>query len=408
MLSTFTLFTLANAWGSRGIPNRGRPNTSYLSRFPTTPTVTVQAGASVSSALSQCNVLVGSGYCTIRLAGNPSDSPISLSRSKTKLTAASGVVVTSSGPGAFVEISGGVKEVVVDGLDLKGHRSFEVFGVIVSGKAKKVAVLNCKIHDFDGDNAHGIAVYGGGPSVIVHVLIRGNQIYDMRLGSSEAIVVNGFVRKWAITDNHVYDVNNIAIDAIGGEGTYPPSTTGGRVLPSARDSAYSGFIEDNLVERMSTSTNPAYGSRRSWAAGIYIDGANRVLIQRNTVIDTPWAYEIGAENCLITRDIIMRDNTARGSYYGDLVLGGYARKGYLLFPGINCNPLVSSDSSEGHGYVQKITVEDNNFETTDGTEDNILPQFRVTNAIIRQPGVEPVNENGDGSATGDGNAIRTT
>lgn len=118
--------------------------------------------------------------------------------------------------------------------------------------------------------------------------------------------------------------------------------------------------------------------------------------------------ELGAENCVITEDIIVKRNSVVNNFYGVFLAGGYRRRGFLSHKSIQCNPLKTRDNDEGHGYVQRITVDDNEFSTEGGKEDNILVQFRTTYAIVSEPGVSPKNAGGNGSAKGDENAIRTS
>ena len=51
-----------------------------------------------------------------------------------------------------------------------------------------------------------------------------NELANLTLGSSEALVVNGNVKDFLIEGNRVHDTNNIAIDVIGFEGTAPDPT----------------------------------------------------------------------------------------------------------------------------------------------------------------------------------------
>jgi hypothetical protein len=102
--------------------------------------------------------------------------------------------------------------------------SFVPAGVFVTGTAHHIDLRDLDVHDIQtkSADAHGIAVYGtSGDRPIHDVVIDGNTVHDNRLGSSESVVVNGNVRGWAITHNHVYRNDNIGIDAIGFEGKSP-------------------------------------------------------------------------------------------------------------------------------------------------------------------------------------------
>lgn len=413
LLSLFLILSpLADAWGSAPVNPSNRPDRTFEANFPSTPTFTVPARGSVASILAKCNGVVGpTGYCWIRLTGNPKDKSIKLTRSRTKLTS-NGAEIRSKGPITFVSIGSGVREIVVADLNIRGHTSREVFGVYVRGSnIKHVVIRNNNVYKFNGkESAHGIAVIGTGAESISDVVVDRNEVYNMKTGFSESIVVNGNVERWEIINNYVHDVNNIAIDAIGGEGEYKPLKNASG--PREDDIARKGFIENNTVERMSTKSNPKYRRKRTWAAGIYVDGAKDIVIEGNTILKCPWGIEIGAENCVVTKNILARFNSVSGSYFGDLLVGGYAARGFLddKMGKIQCNPLKSKDRDEGHGNVEMITIEDNDLlsKSSKVKEEVVFLEKRIRYAIIKQAGVTPVDANGDGSATGDENAIRTS
>ncbi len=402
-------------WGSDTLLNDShRPERSWMANFSNTADVI--AGNTLGTAISSCDSVVGvDQYCVVEVAQAPTDLPLVITRSKTKLQGMPNVALTATGNGTFLEIQSGTHEIILSGLDLEGHQASNfIAGIQVDGdNISHIAILNNKIHDFKvGDNdAHGIAIYGEGQTedkAITDIIIEGNEVYDMKTGSSENIVVNGNVTHWEINNNHVHDANNIGIDAIGGEGTAGTQTVGGKKFPSDIDAARYGFIENNTIENLSTQTNPAYDQQHSWMAAVYIDGGHHIKITGNHAINTAWGYEIGAENCMTSAHILLENNTATASHFGDIVLGGYAERGYKnANPAINCDPGNTRDANEGHGYVENITVRNNSF-SGGGSEDTIAPQFRLTHTIIAQPSAVAVNDQGDGSATGDGNAIKTT
>ena len=50
-----------------------------------------------------------------------------------------------------------------------------------------------------GADAHGIAVYGtSAPDSVHNIVIDGNELYDLILGSSEGLVLNGNVSQFII------------------------------------------------------------------------------------------------------------------------------------------------------------------------------------------------------------------
>ena len=403
------------AWDALPVLDKHYPNVSWEQRFSAQPDVI--ATGSIDDAIYSCNDVVGAnGFCVVQIADTATRTPLYLDRSRTKLVGFEGMSpLTSKNNESVISVESNTRQIVLENLELQGHnaKSKEVFGIVIAGEnINGVVVRGNHIHDFSSrENAHGIAVYGSGAAAkdaIRHVLIENNNVHDMKTGSSESIVVNGNVLRWAIVGNTVKDVNNIAIDAIGGEGTSSTSVlASGRIVPGPRDKARYGFILNNHVENMSTQGNPAYGNAHSWAAAIYVDGGTRIKIEGNTVINTPWAYDVGAENCLTTSHITIVNNSAIGSRYGDLLLGGYSETGYRRDSSIECNPLTSFDSSEGHGYVARIRTSGNSFQSTNTLEEKILPQYRLRGAVILDSGVESVNTDRNGGASGDQNAILT-
>jgi hypothetical protein len=401
-------------WGATPVKEKYRPKTNWLNSFSDSPDII--ADGSINSAVEQCDDIVGKGkYCVVGIPGRVLNEHVEIFRSKTKLVGTDKIPLRAGKSGTMFYIGDNTRYVVIEDLKIEGtdvgNRS--LFGIIVEGKSiNHVVIRNNEIYNFSTGNgdAHAIALYGTGEKAsqaIRNILISGNTIHDMRTGSSESIAVNGNVARWQISNNDIYDINNIAIDIIGGEGTAPTRSKNGRTFPGKYDVARYGFVEDNFVENMHTSDNPAYDNEESWAAAVYIDGAHHVEIHNNVIENTAWAYEIGAENCMKTRHITMSGNSAQNSYFGDLVVGGYNTRGYLADRSIECDPAATGDSDEGHGYVRYISIYENDLLSTSTQEEDILIQYRTTHAIIEQEGVDPVNDNDNGSARGDENAIRT-
>lgn len=400
------------SWGASFIFDNYRPNRQWISRF--SASADVIATGSIGAAINTCDDVVGiNRYCVVEIYNTASGLPLEITRSKTKLIGVPNMSALHSAENdIFIYIGDNIQKVIIEGLNLQGHivGEAEIYGIIAGGKRiRNILIKNNKIHGFDSNsNAHGIAIYGTGKTnreSIRNIIIEENEVFSMRTGSSESIVINGNVRNWEIIKNVVYDVNNIAIDAIGGEGTSPArKDSNNRILPGRLDAARFGFIENNLIENMSTRDNPAYDNEESWAAAIYIDGGHHIKVKNNVAVNTPWGYEIGAENCLTTRHITLVNNIAEKSHFGDLVVGSYAKKGFREDTNINCNPNDSADANEGHGYVSYLTIKTNQFNSL--IETPVEVQYRTRHAIIAEPNVTPENENGDGRASGDENAIR--
>lgn len=403
-------------WGASPPTDADRPDNSWLGQFSNVTPIPVST--TVDAALTQCPQLPAA--CIIEIDQLQLNQTIYLDRPHTKLLGKYGNIITfsNSSGGSFIELASSIHDIVIERLNLDGqsynYADKNIFGIIVNGSSiDKIALLKNSIHHlFSNDDAHGIAVYGTGNSennAVTNIIIDSNIIHDMRTGSSESIAINGNVKNWEITNNEISTINNIAIDAIGGEGTSPVQVVNGRTLPGELDAARYGFIEYNTVTDMSTVTNPSYNNQHSWASAIYVDGAHHLVVAFNSVTASEWAFDIGAENCVIPRHILLENNSAATSYFGDFYIGGYAAVGFNEDQSINCDPLTSNDDNEGHGYLLNITVKNNTFNTPSSSPSppfvNVIELGnRIRQTVIIQTGITA--QHPDGIVTGDQNSIR--
>lgn len=244
-------------------------------------------------------------------------------------------------------------------------------GVFIEGNADHIEVLNCKIHDITGDNAMGITVYGSHKTKPVqNLVIDGNEIYDCEPAHSEALTLNGNVRLFQITNNKVHDVNNIGIDMIGGEGTCPKASN---------DNTRNGICAGNEVYN----ARAVYGG--GYAAGIYVDGGDSIIIERNIVHDCDLGLEIGCENKgkvatnNIIRDNIFYNNDKRGMSFGGYDYPNTGKVQYCKFYNNTCymNDVLNVDEGELLiEYANNCEVKNNIFY---GSGTSFLMNFYFTN-----------------------------
>jgi cysteine-rich repeat protein len=140
----------------------------------------------------------------------------------------------------------------------------------------------------------GITVYGTSVDTpIERLVIDGNEIYDCDPHPSEALVLNGNVTNFEVTNNFVHDVNNIGIDFIGGETDINPDPT---------KVARNGVCRGNRIYR----ANQKGGG---FAGAIYVDGGRDLVIEQNWVSESDLGIEIGAENPgIVTSGVVVRSN----------------------------------------------------------------------------------------------------
>ncbi len=236
--------------------------------------------------------------------------------------------------------------------------------ILITGSAHHIEVRDNVIHHIEhrghwaeGTDAHGIAVYGTSAIPIHDILIQDNELHHLRLGSSEALVINGNVKQWEITHNVIHDVDNIGIDAIGFEGTAPTD-----------DWAREGRIAYNHVYNVDTYGNPAYGTDRA-AACIYVDGGQDIIVENNWVHHCNLGLEIASEHpAHATRNVIVRNNFIYQNSEVGVAMGGYdTHRGATENCAVVNNTLYHNNTSDDWGaelYLQydiRNTVIENNL-----------------------------------------------
>lgn len=222
--------------------------------------------------------------------------------------------------------------VVVLGLELRGlqgqNGNFPA-GIWVRGAVRDVLLQDNHVHDIvaeDGGQdagAHGIAIYGTTKVPSEDVRVVGNTLHTLVLGPSEALVVNGNVRDFEVTDNTVHDVNNIAFDFIGFESDVCPGCSQVDSDTDDVNRARHGLVRGNTAHDMTTAQNPAYGGEKA-AACFYVDGGASITIERNLAHHCDLGIELASEHYQhATRDIVVRSNFLYANDVTGIALGGY-------------------------------------------------------------------------------------
>jgi hypothetical protein len=233
-------------------------------------------------------------------------------------------------------------------------------GIYIRGACTGLTLSRCKVHDIWQSsttlnnyeaNAFGIAAYGDASSSIDGLVIDHCEVYNLRTGASESVVLNGNVTNFAVTHNIVHDCNNIGIDFIGFEGTN---------ATAALDQARNGICSDNVVYRIDSKFNPVYGGNfgtggnnntRS-APGLYVDGGRDIILERNHVFDCNFAVSVGSENTgKLVSNVTVRNNLLHHCHVGGIVIGGSeAANGGTTNSSFTHNTLYGNDTvSQGGG-----------------------------------------------------------
>jgi hypothetical protein len=320
------------------------------------PWATLQHAADVVPAGGTVTVRGGTypQRLEIRRSGGPGRATMFQAAPGERVILDGSTLTAPAGQSAMILVDS-ASNVTVQGFDVTGYRSdasgHVPIGILVTGASDHVRLERNTVHDLgttfqgrDGGDAHGIAVYGtsaGHP--IAGIEIVDNELANLTLGSSEALVVNGNVKDFVIERNRVHDTNNIGIDVIGFEGTAPDPTV---------DQARDGVVRGNTVWNVDSRGNPAYGYDRS-ADGIYVDGGRDVLIEDNVVHDVNIGIELASEHRgRSTRNVTARNNLVYDATAIGIAIGGYDRR---------------------RGSTEDCVIANNTVVDTDGTE--LLVQF---------------------------------
>jgi hypothetical protein len=274
---------------------------------PALPWRHIQKAFDAATAGSTVNVLPGryNERLVLNVSGNATDGFITFQ-------AAPKVILNAK------KVRGGADVISINNRDYVRIIGFDIrdnlhvsngSGIRLTEADSFIEIRNNKIHNMTGANAMGITVYGTEPTRgISNLVIDGNEIYKCQPARSEALVLNGNVHDFVVSNNYVHDVNNIGIDFIGGEGRSPDPAT---------DVTRDGVCVGNRVTRARFK-----GGGRD-AAGVFVDGAQNVVVERNVV----WRDDVGIEvNAIhagrVANGITVRDNVIVNNNRAGLSLGG--------------------------------------------------------------------------------------
>lgn len=233
---------------------------------------------------------------------------------------AEGLDITSSKRAGF-EINDSVgiriKGFEIRNLKTDSRKSFPA-GILVRGKNKNIEIVENDIHHIanysSNGNAHGILVYGDHPQAIENIEILKNRLRDLTLGSSESLTLSGNVEHFTVDGNIVYRNNNIGIDIAGRYGACKSD--------GCTDYARNGVVSNNIVSNISSGENPAYKGYPS-AAGIYVDGAQNIVVKNNYVGNSDFGISVSSEKKgFSAKNITIKENYIAMNTKAGLVIGG--------------------------------------------------------------------------------------
>lgn len=271
--------------------------------------------------------------------------------------------------GGGFRITSGSHDITVRNFDIRNFSGHDA-GIRIDGSdIHDITIAGNNVHDARG--AEGIAVYGRPGVPVSRITIAGNRIHDLKLGELEALPINGNVDGFTVTGNSGYRLDNLFIDAIGGEGN------GGN-----RDQARNGVIAFNFADGISSKGNNSYSDYS--AAGIYSDAAKSLNIYGNYVRNSDYGIEIGSEHGGInSSNMSVHDNILEKSHLNWLKLG---YKGGVDNSTIENNLVLNNSLSdvEREGPVEKSVKVGGNIGAPDFTHVTRFPAA-IADLLNRKP-----------------------
>ena len=283
--------------------------------------------------------------------------------------------------------------IIIEGFEIRNYRTstpdIVPVGIHIRGQAHHIQLRKNHIHhiethapvddDLYGADAHGIAVYGtSAPESINNIFIENNELHDLILGSSEGVVLNGNVDQFTVTNNVIYNCDNIGIDIIGFEEMAPDPDY---------DQARNGVLSNNLVYDISSFGNPAYGDAYS-AGGIYVDGGRDIVIERNTVYQSDIGIEIASEHSgRSTSHVTVRNNFLFYNRMTGIAMGGYDTEHGSTENCVLVNNTLYHNDTLGDGNGEILLQ----FDTRDNIIKNNIFYATDQNLLMANPFTENVN-----------------
>lgn len=230
-----------------------------------------------------------------------------------------GSTFTVNGREALVTVDK-AKFITVDGFEIRNLKTAtgEPKAIMVEGGSDYITIKNNTIYGIDytqlplngGGNA--ILIIGNTSDPVTNITVTGNTIHDCKTGYGENLTINGYVDGFTITNNTIYNAQNIGIDAAGGYSANPDP---------ALNYARNGIISSNILYNIESKRGPLGGHG---AIGIYVDGGRNIVVEKNRVSVTDRGIGAVSEtNGFPTDHVTIRNNLVYNCWCAGIYIGGY-------------------------------------------------------------------------------------
>jgi hypothetical protein len=334
-------------------------------------TVQVRAGTYNEIVTMQTSGNATAGYITFR--NYPGELPI---------LDGTGLAVGSSGQTGLFSLEGTFNYIIIQGFEIRNYSSSArgkvPVGIDFEGSGTNIEILNNHIHNIvqtlsscNAANALGIALYGTqAPASINNVTLWGNEIDHNTTGCSENVSFDGNVQFFVQANNLVHDGDNIGLDNIGFEGVSPNS---------AYDQARDGWVFQNTIYNISSTTNPVYHNQVG-ADAYYCDGCTRVIVERNLIHDSDLSEMASEHSGQVSSYVMFRNNIIYHSLYVGLSIGGYSKNVGGTDHCVIVNNSLWDDGTFGSSGLGEFQIQ---YHATNNTvENNIFDDYTLTSKYL--------------------------
>jgi hypothetical protein len=340
---------------------------------------TVKAGDTVQVRAGTYNEIV-----TMKTSGNSTSGYITFQNypGEAAIIDGTGLSVGSSGQTGLFSLEGTFSYIVIEGFEIRNYSSSTrgkvPVGIDFEGAGSNIEILNNHIHNIaqtltscSAANALGVALYGTqAPAAISNVTFYGNQVDHNTTGCSENVSFDGNVQYWIMGNNSVHDGDNIGLDNIGFEGVSPNS---------AYDQARDGWVFQNTIYNITSTTNPVYHNQVG-ADGYYCDGCTRIIVERNLIHDSDLS-ELASEHSGHTSSyVIFRNNIIYNSLYVGLSIGGYASKVGGSDHIVIVNNSLWNDGTHGSSGLGEFQIQ--YYATNNTVQNNIFDDYTLSSKYL--------------------------
>jgi hypothetical protein len=338
---------------------------------------TVHAGDTVQVRAGTYNEIV-----TMTTSGNATSGYITFQNYPGEAPVVDGTGLVAGGQTGLFSLEGTFNYIIIQGFEIRNFSSSTKgkvpVGIDFEGAGTNIEILNNHIHNIvqtlgscNAANALAVALYGTqAPASINNVTLSGNEIDHNTTGCSENVSFDGNVQYWVMANNLVHDGDNIGLDNIGFEGVSPNS---------AYDQARDGWVFQNTIYNISSTSNPVYHNQVG-ADAYYCDGCTRVIVERNLIHDSDLSEMASEHSGHVSSYVVFRNNIVYHALYVGLSIGGYSKTVGGTDHCMIVNNSFWDDGIHGNSGLGELQIQ---YKATNNTiENNIVDGYTLTTKYL--------------------------